>query len=234
MTYLQQRNKKELNYRGQYFSYVPNFEYINRLKEDKYINAYSEVKNLFKRAKISDDIFQDITFFERYAVRDGQRPDIIAYEYYKDENLDWLILLSNNVINPINEWPLDQEAFNEYLDRKYGVDQIHNVHHYETTEVYTADNQKLLDSGFEVDQDFQFSFYDFSQFLQRTVNPVRSVSNFEYETRIQNEKRNIYVVKKEFINIVINDLQRIMPYKEGSTQYVDRSHVKGEDIRIFS
>jgi len=145
-----------------------------------------------------------------------------------------LILLSNNVINPINEWPLDQGAFNEYLDRKYGVDQIYNVHHYETTEVYTADNQKLLDSGFEVDQDFQFSFYDFSQFLQRTVNPVRSVSNFEYETRIQNEKRNIYVVKKEFINIVINDLQRIMPYKEGSTQYVDRSHVKGEDIRIFS
>ena len=234
MTYLQQRNKKELNYRGQYFSYVPNFEYINRLKEDKYINAYSEVKNLFKRAKISDDIFQDITFFERYAVRDGQRPDIIAYEYYKDANLDWLILLSNNVINPINEWPLEQEAFNKYLDRKYGVDQIYNVHHYETTEVYTADNQKLLDSGFEVDQDFQFSFYDFSQFLQRTVNPVRSVSNFEYETRIQNEKRNIYVVKKEFINIVINDLQRIMPYKEGSTQYVDRSHVKGEDIRIFS
>tara|TARA_E500000318_G_scaffold25038_1_gene25081 strand:- start:10336 stop:11037 length:702 start_codon:yes stop_codon:yes gene_type:complete len=233
MAYLK-RTKKELSFKGQYFSYVPNFEYVNRLKEDKYINAYSEVKNLFKRAKISDDIFQDIVFFERFAVSDGQRPDIIAHEYYNDVNLDWLVLLANNVINPISEWPLDQQAFDDYLSRKYGVENIYNVHHYETTEVYTSNNDKLLDAGLEVDEDFQFSFYDVSEFLQRTVNPVRIVSNFEYETRIQNEKRNIFVLRKEYINIVISDLQRIMPYKEGSIQYVDRSHVKGEDIRIFS
>ena len=61
-----------------YFRYVPNFEYVNRLRENKTILEYIQVKNLFKRGVIREDIFTDLTNFTKYSIVGDERPDNIA------------------------------------------------------------------------------------------------------------------------------------------------------------
>ena len=86
-----------------YFRNVPNFEYVSRTSDNN-ISEYDTVKNLFKRGKLRDDIFGDLTFFTKYQIVGDDRPDNVAFEVYDDEKLDWLVLLSNNIINVQTEW----------------------------------------------------------------------------------------------------------------------------------
>ena len=102
-----------------YFSKIPNFEYVSRF-EDAKISDYIPVKNLFKRGKLREDIFQDLTFFTKYDIKGDDRPDNVAFELYGDSSLDWVVLISNNILNIQSEWPLTQKGFDQYLLEKYG------------------------------------------------------------------------------------------------------------------
>ena len=70
--------------KNKYFTNVPNFDYVSRLPESKYINDYVQTKNLFRRVKMSEEIFGDLTFFNKFMIRDGERPDVIAYKVYDE------------------------------------------------------------------------------------------------------------------------------------------------------
>ena len=98
-----------------YFRQVPNFDYVSRLADSKNISDYIQVKNLFKRGKLKDDIFNDLTFFTKYQIKGDDRPDNVAFDVYDDETLDWVVLLTNNILNIQTEWPLPHVAFNNYL-----------------------------------------------------------------------------------------------------------------------
>ena len=137
-----------------YFRYLPNFEYINRLKENKNISSYIIVKNLFKRGKLREDIFQDLTYFTKYKVIGDDRPDNVAFKVYDNQYLDWLVLLSNNVINFENEWPMEQQSFINYLYRKYVTDaNLNAVHHYESSEVKDSSGKIIIPQGLHVPSD---------------------------------------------------------------------------------
>ena len=101
-----------------YFRNLPDFEYVNTTSEGRSISDYVTVKNLFKKGKLREDILQEATFFTKYIIQGDDRPDNVAFEVYDDPTLDWVVLLSNNIINVYNEWPLTQEAFNEYVIEK--------------------------------------------------------------------------------------------------------------------
>ena len=81
-----------------YFSQVPNFEYVSRMP-DAHISDYITVKNLFKRGALEQDILQDLSLHTKYKIQGDDRPDNVAFEIYGDANLDWVVLLSNNIIN---------------------------------------------------------------------------------------------------------------------------------------
>jgi hypothetical protein len=127
-----------------YFRQVPNFQYVDRSPGDQSISNYTEVKNLFKRAKLREDIFSDLSFFVKYSILGDERPDNVAYKFYNDSTLDWLILLSNNITNVQTEWPLSQQGFYNFLIDKYGSDEVlYQVHHYETIQVKTSGGATL-------------------------------------------------------------------------------------------
>ena len=92
-----------------YFNLVPDFEYVSRLPDAK-IGDYITVKNLFRKVVLREDIYQNLTFFTKYNIKGDDRPDNVSYNVYEDSNLDWVILLANNILNVPNEWPLTQEA----------------------------------------------------------------------------------------------------------------------------
>jgi len=219
-----------------YFSKIPNFDYVSRLPNAK-ISDYVRVKNFFKRAKLREDIFQELAFFERYTIEGDDRPDNVAFKIYDDSTYDWVVLLSNNILNIQSEWPLPQRDFDRFLLDKYGdYDTLYNgIHHYETEEVKNSNGVTIVPAGLQVQDGYSVSYYDYLLDQQiQTGNLSVPITNYEYEESLNNQKRIIFVLKPFYLNIVINDLESILPYKEGSSQYVSEDLVKGDNIRLFS
>ena len=126
---------------SEYFSKVPDFEYVSRLPDAK-ISDYITVKNLFKRGKLADDILQDLTLFTKFKVQGDDRPDNVAADFYEDSDLDWLVLLSNNIINVQSEWPMSQRDYDRYLIDKYGTyEKLNDTHQQDKKLIYTFLNE---------------------------------------------------------------------------------------------
>ena len=216
-----------------YFQHVPDFDYVSRLPNSKLISDYVKTKNLFKRVMLSDEIFGNLTYFNKYTIKNQERPDSVAFNVYEDSNLDWLVMLSNNIVNLQTEWPLDQVSYNNYLLNKYGSYQnMYGVHHYETIEVLDTNKNVILPKGLEVPQDFSITYFD-NGVERIATNVTGEVSNLVYEEKIQELKTNIYLLRPDYVSLIINEIESLMPYKEGSTQYVGSSLVKGDNIRLY-
>ena len=218
-----------------YFRNLPEFEYVNRTQRGRSEGDYSVVKNFFKRGKLREDIFQDITFFTKYIVQGDDRPDTVASKVYNDPTLDWLVLMSNNIINVQSEWPMSQGDFHAYVTNKYDEETLYSgIHHYESREVKTTDNSIIISAGQRVGVGQSVSYYDdaLGQHV-RATDIALPVTNFTHEEKLNNDKRNIFVLKASSLNIVFDDLEEIMEYKKGSTQYVSETLVQGDNIRLF-
>jgi hypothetical protein len=219
-----------------YFRRLPEFEYVSRLPDAR-IGDYVRVKNLFKKGKIREDIFEDLAFFTKYKIIGNDRPDNVAFQVYEDSKLDWIVLLSNNIINVQTEWPLPQQQFDNYVLDKYGdYDTLYNgIHHYETVEEKNSQGVTIVAAGLQVNSTYSVSYYDYFIDSQVTKNNlVVPITNYEYEEILENNKRNIFLLKKDYIGIILNDMEGIMEYKEGSTQYVSETLKRGDNIRIYS
>jgi hypothetical protein len=219
-----------------YFQRVPDLNYVSRLPDAK-IGDYVRVKNLFKKGKLREDIFQNLAFFEKYKVIGDDRPDNVAFEVYDDASLDWIVLLSNNVLNIQSEWPLPQTDFDRFVLDKYGdYDTLYNgIHHYETEEVKNSQGVTIVPAGLQVDSSYSLSYYDFFVDQQITTGNISiPVTNYEYEEKIDDNKRNIFLLKPRYLNIVFDDMDDIMQYKKGSTQFVNESLKTGDNILLYS
>jgi len=219
-----------------YFRQVPDLEYVSRSK-DAIIGEYSKVKNLFKRGKLREDIFQNLSFFTKYNIKGSDRPDNVAFKIYGDSDLDWVVLICNNILNVQSEWPMTQEVFDEYVLDKYGdYDTLYNgVHHYETLEVKNSLGVVVLPAGLQVDSDYTLTFYD-SEIDGYTIKTdiVVPVTNYEYEENLETNKRTIFVLKPRYLNVVKDDLEEIMTYEKGSTQYVSGTLKRADNIRLYT
>jgi len=219
-----------------YFRYIPDFDYVSRLPKAQNISDYIRVKNLFKRTKISEQVFSDLTFFTKYQVITDERPDNVAFKVYGDSNLDWMVLLANNIINVQQEWPLEHTSYYNYLINKYGSDAaLQNVHHYETREIKNSVGKVIVPEGLEVPSDFSITYFDTGLGVQQTVTTeiVTEITNQVYEDGLNDAKRNIDIIKPRFVGLIIEEIEKAMKYPKGSTQYVSKKVVKGENIRIY-
>jgi len=219
-----------------YFNRLPDFEYVSRLP-DAQISDFITVKNLFKKGKLREDIFQDLAFFTKYQIRGNDRPDNVAFEIYGDSSLDWLVLTCNNVINIQTEWPLPQQQFDNYLLDKYGnYNTLYNgIHHHETVEVKNSQGVVIVPAGLQVESNYSVSYYDFITDLQVTRNNiVEPVTNLVYEERLEDAKRNIFLLKPRFLNVVLDDLEDMMTYRQGSSQYVTETLKRADNIRLYT
>jgi len=219
-----------------YFKRLPSFQYVSRLPGAR-ISDYITVKNLFKKGSIRPDIFQDLAFFEKYKIIGDDRPDNVAFQVYDDSSLDWIVLLSNNIINVQTEWPLSQNNFDRFLLDKYGdYNTLYNgVHHYETVEEKNSQGVTIVAAGLEVQSNYSVSYYDYFIDSQVTKNNlVVPITNYEYEEILEDNKRNIFILSSRYLNVIIDDIDNIMQYKEGSTQYVSETLKRGDNIRLYS
>ena len=219
-----------------FFSNVPDFNYVNRSGDGMSDGDYTKVKNFFKKAKLREDIIGNIAFFEKFTVQGDDRPDNVANEIYGNPFLDWVVLLANNIVNIQSEWPMSQTDFNTYVTEKYeNEDTLYNgIHHYEANEVKTTNDVIIIPSGTRVSVGQSVSYFDNGSQEQVTVtNIALPITNFMHEQKINDDKRNIFLLKPRFLNLVFDDMEDIMTYKKGSTQFVDETLVQGDNIRLY-
>ena len=209
-----------------YFRELPNLNYQSTFTDRSSSKDYVVVKNIFRRAKLRDDLKYVFTSLVDYYIKDGVRPDQVADDVYGDPELDWVVLTSANIINVRDEWPLDSYEIYNYSLNKYGND-LNQIRHYETTEVKDSSDRLILPQGKVVDSGFTIP--DPSS-PTATLNPVAGVTNYEYETKLNDEKRSIYIITPEYLQVFLNDMRDIMRYTD-SSQFVNTSLIKTENTR---
>ena len=131
---------------------------------------------------------------------------------------------------------MSQADFNTYITEKYENETTlySGIHHYEANEVKTSRDVIIIPSGMRVGVGQSVSFYDDGLGQQVTKTDVASpITNYIYEDRLNNAKRNIFILKPQYLQIVFDDLENIMQYKEGSTQYVSETLARGDNIRLY-
>ena len=217
-----------------YFSRLPDFEYVSRLPDAK-ISDYIRVKNLFKKGVLREDIFQDLAFFTKYDIRGNDRPDNVSFDVYGRSDLDWLVLTANNIINIQTEWPMSQADFDRYLLDKYGTyEKMNATHHHETIEIKNTDGVTIVAAGLRVESDFSVNYFDHKLQQVVTANSITTeVTNYQYEEKLENEKRHIFILKPFYLNVVLDDLEEMMIYEKGSTQYQSETLKRADNIRLY-
>ena len=215
-----------------YFRELPDLlyqsPYSNRISSSTYVSA----KNIFRRMKIRDDLKNIFTVFNKYEIEDGERPDTIARDLYGKSNLDWVVLITANITNVRNEWPLSSKELYDYTVSKYGLTEINNVRHYETTEVKNNRGIVILPKGKNVGKNFKIPNPDLiGTGTETELNPVRGVSYYEHEVILNDNKRNISILRPEYLQQFLIDIKNEMTYKR-SSQFVNNRLIKTENTRV--
>ena len=210
-----------------FFRELPNLLYQSPLSDRTAADEYVEVKNLFRRVKLREDLQNVFTVFDKYEIVEGARPDTVAEEIYGNSELDWVVLITAGIVNVRDEWPLSDRDLYDYAERIYGND-INATHHYETTEVKDSRGRLILPAGKVVDKDFKIP--DPDDYSAADLNPTVGVSNYIYETRKNDAKRSIFLLRPSYLQQFLNDMRDIMTYQR-SSQYVDTRLIKTENTR---
>jgi hypothetical protein len=198
-----------------YFRELPNIFYQSQSKDRNSSNDYVLVKNIFRRTKLRDDLQNVVTLFNKYQIAPGERPDTIADYLYGDPGLDWVVMMTANIINVRDQWPLSDKELYDYAENKYGT-KLNDVRFHETTEVKDSLNRLILPKGKIVDKDFKIPDPSSST---TDLNPVVSVSNYDHEVRENDKKRQIFVLKSEYLGMFLEDMRNEMKYGR-SSEYI--------------
>tara|TARA_B100000003_G_scaffold63883_1_gene57097 strand:- start:2 stop:634 length:633 start_codon:yes stop_codon:yes gene_type:complete len=199
-----------------YFSIVPNIAYDE--KPIKYPFSESDfvvAKNFFRRYKVSDDIFSSAVYFTKFSIPDGMRPDAVALKAYGNEFYDWIILLVNNMVNAQYDWPMNNYEIYKILEEEYD-DPYSEINHYEIKEAIGP-----YSAGLHVDETFyngQHKLNINGSIQTKNGNEICSpVTVAEYYTSENEKKREIYILKAEYVQSFVDDFRsRNLYQKDGN------------------
>tara|TARA_Y100000289_G_scaffold64317_1_gene76022 strand:+ start:316 stop:849 length:534 start_codon:yes stop_codon:yes gene_type:complete len=173
-----------------YFNYFPLMAYD--IKGDK---SYRLVTDIIKRIKVRNAVKDGLVIFDKYDVKYGENPEDIAFKYYDDAELHWVVLLVNNIVDRYYEWPLTDPQFQAFLTDKYGAGNEDSVHHYELAQTSgptsSSDDSHML----EVNSDTE------------NATPI---TNREYEERKQNKLRQIKLLDQRFVSQFVEEFERLI------------------------
>ena len=214
-----------------YFKQLPELDYPSLANDRKSAYDYQTVKNIFKRAVVRDDVFGDMVNFTKYSVEGDERPDQVAYDFYEDSGLDWVILTTNNIVHVRDEWPMGNQDFLTYLNAKYTETQLANIHHYETKIIRDSNGTLIQPEGLTVPAGHSITFTDNG--VYRTESSLTSFSFLQHETDLNDAKRNISILKSEYLGLFLENFREIMEYQR-SSQFVNQDLKKTENPRLIS
>ena len=176
-----------------YFSRFPLFVY-----DVKNNNNYKLLPDILRRVKLRATIKSGGMLFDKYDVKEGEKPEDVAFKWFGDPELHWVILMTNNITDRYYEWPMNQAQFAEFLTDKYGAGSEDGIHHYEITK----SSGRTTSNG--------PSDYSHLVEVNSDTDNASSISNREYEERIQDSKRQIQLLDKSFLGDFIAEFDRLI------------------------
>ena len=176
-----------------YFSRFPLFVY-----DVKNNSNYKLLPDILRRVKLRATIKSGGMLFDKYDVKEGEKPEDVAFKWFGDPELHWVILMTNNITDRYYEWPMNQVQFAEFLTDKYGAGNEDAIHHYEVTK----DSGRTTGKG--------PSDYSHLVEVNSDTDNASSISNREYEERIQDSKRQIQLLDKSFLGDFIAEFDRLI------------------------
>ena len=176
-------------------------KYFNQFPKIDYnisgVNGNTKVvTDIFRRVKARSKLMKNLTLFDKYDVQEGEKPEDVAYKAYGDADYFWVITLINNIVNRYYDWPLDEYVFQQYVADKY--DNPEAIHHYEITQ----DSGRTSGRG--------PSDYSYKVEVNSDTDNASSISNREYEERIQDTKRQIQLLSKSVLGDFIAEFDRLI------------------------
>lgn len=154
------------------------------------------VTDIFRRLKVRDGIKNNIAMFATYDVEDGDTPESISYKHFGSTDYFWVICLMNDISDRYYDWPLSNSSFEEYVTQKYDNPQA--IHHYEKNQSSGA----VTGNG---PADFEHKVE-----VNSTDADAQSVSNYEYELRLQDQKRQIKLLDKAYLNLFVEEFETLV------------------------
>jgi len=156
---------------------------------------YKLLPNILRRVKLRSGLRSSAFLFDKYDVKDGERPEDVAFKWFGDAELHWVILMTNNITDRYYQWPLSQPQFQEHIADKYGAGNEDAVHHYEKTQdsgpTSSRDNSHLVECNEDDD------------------NPA-IITNRQYEQRKQDEYRQIQLLDKRFLGAFVDEFEDLI------------------------
>jgi len=156
---------------------------------------YKLVTDIFRRIKIRSNIADNVSLFSTYDVPAGETPEITSFKHFGTTDYHWIILITNNITDRYYGWPLNEQDFESYVSSKY--DNPAAVHHYEKTQ----------SSGPQTSNGP--SDYSHKIEVNSTEVGAESVSNYEYERRLQDEKRNIKLLDPNYLPLFLEEFEKL-------------------------
>ena len=153
--------------------------------------------DILRRVKLRTTFKSGGILFDKYDVKEGERPEDVAFKWFGDPELHWIILMTNNVTDRYYDWPMNQAQFAEYLTDKYGTN-VDAIHHYEVTK----DSGRTTSKG--------PSDYSHKVEVNSDTDNASSISNREYEERDQDKKRQIQLLEKSLVGDFIAEFDRLI------------------------
>ena len=163
------------------------FKYFNKINYDvrgvkNNVNV-DVITNILERVRLKLNFIQNQVFFAQHQIIDGETPEFLAYKYYGDTELHWIILYSQQATNPYYDWPLTYFDLKKFVDKKYGVANINATHHYEDADKYEVDS---------------------------TASGATAITNFIHEETLNDAKRNLTVIRSEYVSNVVNEFKKLL------------------------
>ena len=189
-----------------YFKYFPKIAYDVRGVENN--EQYDAITNLLSRVLVKCHGWADadgsahealvgICHYQKYIIKDGDRPDTLAHQFYDDSELHWLIMYANglSISNPWYDWPMPHLTLSKFIIKKYGVGNEYGTHHYEDTDEYEVDLEDQTGAVAEI---------------STAASGATAVTNFVYEERLNDSKRTIRIMQRQYIDLVIREFKHLM------------------------
>ena len=212
-----------------YFNHFPVLKNTQQTANNT-VNVSALVVNLLTRVTQLDTFKNDSVIYYNYDVQDGDTPESVAERFYGDSEKHWVILYTNNIIDPYYDWPLSYLQFTNYLEKKYlplaansgfqtgTAYALSTVYQYQqlivTTDSLTGNTTTVIHpvdlATFNHIVPFSLikNFSDGSSVTYSLNSQVQTL--FDYENKLNESKRNIKLLNPDFMNQIYGELQNLL------------------------
>ena len=164
-----------------YFKYFNRINYdVRGTKNDANIDV---ITNILQRVRLKANFIKNQAFFAQHHIVDGETPEYIAYKYYGDTELHWIVLYAQEATNPYYDWPLTYFQLKKFVDKKYGAANINNTHHYEDADKYQVDS---------------------------TASGATAITNFVHEETLNDAKRSLTLIRSSYVPDIVKELKELL------------------------